>query len=59
MVVRSDHGVQKDPEAILEVHRILLEHIGIDAGRHRAVQEARGPTDADPVQPGAVPRPMR
>lgn len=28
-VVRSDHGVQKDPEAILEVRRILLDHIGL------------------------------
>ena len=27
-VVRSDHGVQKDPAAILEVRRILLEHLG-------------------------------
>ncbi|WP_422926417.1 esterase/lipase family protein [Singulisphaera sp. PoT] len=26
LIVRSDHGVQKDPEAILEVRRILLEH---------------------------------
>ncbi len=26
-VVRSDHGVQKDPEAIIEVHRILLMHL--------------------------------
>jgi hypothetical protein len=26
-VVRSDHGVQKDPQAILEVRRILLEHL--------------------------------
>jgi hypothetical protein len=26
-VVRSDHGVQKAPEAILEVRRILLEHL--------------------------------
>ena len=26
-VVRSDHGVQKAPEAILEVRRILLEHV--------------------------------
>ncbi|HEV3167236.1 MAG TPA: hypothetical protein VGZ22_24720 [Isosphaeraceae bacterium] len=26
-VVRSDHGVQKDPEAILEVRRILIEHL--------------------------------
>ncbi|MGO9468950.1 MAG: esterase/lipase family protein, partial [Isosphaeraceae bacterium] len=29
-VVRSDHGVQKDPEAILEVRRILRQHIGAD-----------------------------
>ena len=27
-VFRSDHSVQKDPEAILEVRRILLEHSG-------------------------------
>jgi pimeloyl-ACP methyl ester carboxylesterase len=26
-VVRSDHGVQKDPEAIREVRRILLDHL--------------------------------
>ncbi len=30
LVVRSDHGVQKDPAAILEVRRILLRHIGIE-----------------------------
>ncbi len=29
-VVRSDHGVQKDPEAIIEVRRILRMHIGAD-----------------------------
>ena len=28
-VVRSDHGVQKDPEAIREVRDILLEHVGL------------------------------
>ncbi len=28
LVVRSDHGVQKDPEAIREVRRILREHVG-------------------------------
>jgi hypothetical protein len=28
-IVRSDHGVQKDPEAIREVRRILREHIGV------------------------------
>jgi pimeloyl-ACP methyl ester carboxylesterase len=34
-VVRSDHGVQKDPEAILEVKRILLEHTGQTGGVYR------------------------
>ncbi len=29
LVVRSDHGVQRDPEAIREVQRILLEHLGL------------------------------
>jgi pimeloyl-ACP methyl ester carboxylesterase len=29
-VVRSDHGVQRDPEAIQEVRRILRQHIGAD-----------------------------
>ena len=32
-VVRSDHGVQKAPEAILEVRRILLEHAGLSLAR--------------------------
>ena len=31
-VVRSDHGVQKDPEAIREVRDILREHVGLAAG---------------------------
>lgn len=30
VVVRSDHGVQANPLAILEVRRILLEHAGIN-----------------------------
>jgi pimeloyl-ACP methyl ester carboxylesterase len=29
VVVQSDHGVQNNPYAIMEVHRILLEHVGI------------------------------
>ena len=29
VIVQSDHGVQKNPYAIMEVHRILLEHIGL------------------------------
>jgi pimeloyl-ACP methyl ester carboxylesterase len=35
-VVRSDHAVQKDPEAILEVRRILLEHTGQSPIANRA-----------------------
>ena len=31
LMVRSDHGVQKDPEAILEVRRILRLHIGLSS----------------------------
>ena len=34
-VVRSDHGVQKDGEAIREVVRILHEHISSPAGPTR------------------------
>ena len=29
LVVQSDHAVQNNPYAIFEVHRILLEHVGI------------------------------
>ncbi|MFO0910738.1 MAG: hypothetical protein U0794_20720 [Isosphaeraceae bacterium] len=29
LLVRSDHGVQKDPEAIMEVRRILRKHVGV------------------------------
>lgn len=43
-VVRSDHGVQKDPEAILEVRRILRKHIGIEPPpRPGRVADAVGP----------------
>ena len=31
--MRSDHGVQKDPLAIQEVHRILYEHLGLTPAR--------------------------
>ncbi len=37
VVVQSDHGVQNNPFAIMEVHRILLEHVGL------APQPAAGP----------------
>ena len=39
-VVRSDHGVQKDGEAIQEVRRILREHIGLASETARAAREA-------------------
>jgi pimeloyl-ACP methyl ester carboxylesterase len=41
-VIRSDHGVQKDPEAIREVRRILREHVGI-APVAPLLPESRGP----------------
>jgi pimeloyl-ACP methyl ester carboxylesterase len=31
--VRSDHGVQKSPDAIREVRRILLRHVGLEPPR--------------------------
>jgi hypothetical protein len=49
-VVRSDHGVQKAPEAIIEVRRILREHLGI-AQPGPGVQEARAPGDAPSLNP--------
>jgi hypothetical protein len=48
-IVRSDHGVQKDGEAILEVRRILALHLGITS------EVARGGTRPE-VRPRA-PRP--
>ncbi len=58
-IVRSDHGVQKSPEAIREVRRILLEHIGM-AIDGPLTREARAPAAAgDPgieLQPPATVR---
>jgi hypothetical protein len=48
-VVRSDHGVQKDPEAIIETRRILYQHVGLN-WLAPGVQEARGPNGAAPVR---------
>jgi hypothetical protein len=48
MVVRSDHGVQKDPEAIREVLRILREHLVGRPAVPAVVQEARASKDAVP-----------
>jgi pimeloyl-ACP methyl ester carboxylesterase len=36
LLVQSHHGVQANPYAIMEVHRILLEHLGI-------IMQANGP----------------
>jgi hypothetical protein len=52
-VVRSDHGVQKDGEAIQEVRRILREHIGLAgeiarAGREGAAQRSAAATATAP-----------
>ncbi len=30
LIVQSNHGVQTNPYAIMEVHRILLEHLGLN-----------------------------
>ena len=39
-LVRSDHGVQEDPEAIIEVRRILLEQIGLKVSPVSALRPA-------------------
>jgi hypothetical protein len=46
-VVRSDHGVQKDPEAIREVRRILREHVGV-MPTVPALQGTRSPSEFAP-----------
>ena len=48
-IVRSDHGVQKNPEAIREVHRILLEHVGITSILPAAVRETGASNDVAPA----------
>jgi len=48
LVVRSDHGVQKDPEAIREVRRILREHVGVSMTAP-GIHEARGPDGSEPA----------
>jgi pimeloyl-ACP methyl ester carboxylesterase len=45
-IVRSDHGVQKDPAAIQEVRRILLEHIA----DHESTGIARSPSLEIPIR---------
>ncbi len=50
LVVRSDHGVQESPEAILEVRRILLEHLQTEPAPAAVPLEARRPVPGGPVQ---------
>ncbi len=47
--MRSGHGVQEAAEAIIEVRRILLEHLGL-AQPGPGQREARGPGDASPIR---------
>jgi hypothetical protein len=42
-MVRSDHGVQRDGEAIQEVRRILHAHLGLPVQTARAGREAAAP----------------
>jgi pimeloyl-ACP methyl ester carboxylesterase len=56
-MVRSDHGVQKDPEAIREVRRILLEHVGVRLTVPAVVQEARSSNDPAPPPKLEMPLP--
>jgi pimeloyl-ACP methyl ester carboxylesterase len=48
-VVRSDHGVQKDPEAIREVRRILHEHVGV-MPTVPAIHESRAQSESAPAR---------
>ncbi len=61
-MVRSDHGVQKDGEAIQEVRRILREHIGQSietarGGRESSIQRTRTPagSTATATRPDLLP----
>ena len=49
LIVRSDHGVQKDPEAIREVRRILQEHVGVVSTVPAVVQEDRASQGVAPA----------
>jgi pimeloyl-ACP methyl ester carboxylesterase len=47
-IVRSDHGVQKNPVAIHEVHRILREHVGVATTIPSALQDATASKEEAP-----------
>jgi pimeloyl-ACP methyl ester carboxylesterase len=60
--VRSDHGVHKDPIAIREVRRILLEHIGLQPAplaSQPPVSPATGAVAPTAVEAGAAVAPSR
>jgi hypothetical protein len=52
-VVRSDHGVQKDPEAIREVRDILFEHVGLPRVAGGALPARAANADARLAAPAA------
>jgi pimeloyl-ACP methyl ester carboxylesterase len=56
-VVRSDHGVQRDPEAIREVRRILHEHVGVPSTVPGGARDAQALKD--PAQPPKLEMPLR
>ena len=56
-VVRSDHGVQKDGEAFLEVHRILREHHGLAGETARAGREGTVQRSGTATATATAPRP--
>ena len=56
-VVRSDHGVQKDGEAIQEVRRILREHIGLGSETARAGREGASRRSGAATTTATAPRP--
>jgi pimeloyl-ACP methyl ester carboxylesterase len=58
LVVRSDHGVQKDPEAIREVRRILREHVGASMIAP-GMQQVLGRRDSGPAAKLEIAAPNR
>ncbi len=58
-VVRSDHGVQKDPEAIREVRDILREHLGLPPATAAVPPPAQAGHDGDPAARLAPPAAKR
>ena len=57
--MRSDHGVQKDPEAIREVQRILREQVGVRPTVPAVVQRGPSVAGAAPAVKLEMPLPER